>query len=122
MRTRRTPLTGRARGLRRDGTDVERKLWYCLRDRRLDGHKFRRQLPVGPYVVDFACVESRLVVELDGGQHAERTAQDAARTRFIEARGFRVLRFWNSEALAQTETVLHLIREALRTRSSLFKQ
>ena len=88
-----------ARRLRRDQTDAERKLWFRLRDRRLDGLKFRRQVPIDCYVVDFCCESARLIVELDGGQHAERSAEDAARTAALEARGYLVLRFWNNEVL-----------------------
>ena len=92
---------------------MERRLWYHLRDRRLGGAKFRRQLPIGPYIVDFVCVEIRLVIELDGGQHSEQVAYDAARTAFIEHEGYRVVRFWNDEVLKETEAVLELILGAL---------
>jgi adenine-specific DNA-methyltransferase len=88
-----------ARRLRRDQTAVERKLWYALRDRRLYGFKFRRQQPIGSYVVDFVCFEEKLIVELDGGQHGfdEKLAADAARTAYLQNEGFRVMRYWNSE-------------------------
>ena len=109
MRTTRTPLTGVARTLRSTSTDAERRLWYRLRDRRLGGHKFRRQYPVGNYVVDFACLERRLVVELDGGQHAEVSTHEAQRTAFLLAQGFRVLRFWNDEVMDQFDAVLEVI-------------
>jgi very-short-patch-repair endonuclease len=105
--------TKRAKRLRRDLTDVERKLWRWLRDRGLGGAKFRRQHPIGRYVVDFACVEAGLVVEVDGGQHAERRAQDAARTRYLEAQGFRVIRFWNNEVSENIEGVMATIDSAL---------
>lgn len=88
-----------ARKLRRNGTDAERALWFHLRDRRLGGLKFRRQHPIGPYTVDFACVEARLIVELDGGQHLEACSRDAVRTAFLEAQGWRVIRLWDHEDL-----------------------
>jgi very-short-patch-repair endonuclease len=90
-------------------------LWYFLRNRQLAGFKFRRQIPIGPYVADFVCVEAQLIVELDGGQHAEQVQRDQARTRYLVALGFRVLRFWNNDVLAQTESVLIMIVEALRS-------
>jgi ATP-dependent DNA helicase RecQ len=104
-----------ARRLRRGQTAAERKLWYALRDRRFHAYKFRRQQPVGIYVVDFVCFEQRLIIELDGSQHAEpeRVAYDAARTRFLEREGFHVLRFWNSELNANAAGVLEAIRLAL---------
>jgi adenine-specific DNA-methyltransferase len=104
-----------ARKLRREQTDVERKLWYAFRDRRFHAYKFRRQQPIGPYVVDFVCFEERLIIELDGGQHAEpeRFAHDAARTRFLEQEGFRVLRFWNPELNDNYAGVLEVIRLGL---------
>ena len=95
-----------ARHLRRESTDAERLLWFHLRDRRL-GVKFRRQQPLGTYVVDFLSVDARLIVELDGSQHQQDV--DADRTCFLERRGFRVLRFWNHDALVRTESVLEVI-------------
>ena len=97
----------RARSLRKDMTDAERKLWRCLRGGQLDGFRFRRQHPIPPYVVDFCCVEKKLIIELDGSQHGEAT--DAGRTRFLESQGWRVLRFWDNDALAQTEAVVDSI-------------
>ena len=102
-----------ARGLRRRQTDAERRLWARLRDRRLLGAKFTRQMPIGPYIADFCCREMKLIVELDGGQHAARVAHDAGRTAFLQALGYRVLRFWDNEALANTNGVLQRIAEAL---------
>jgi adenine-specific DNA-methyltransferase len=102
-----------ARGLRRRQTDAERRLWARLRDRRLVGAKFSRQVPVGPYVVDFCCRERKLIVELDGGQHASQRSYDAARTAFLQTLGYRVLRFWDNDALGNTEGVLHRIAEAV---------
>ena len=103
----------RARRLRRDQTEAERVLWQHLRDRRLLGWKFRRQHRVGPYFADFACAEGHLIVELDGSQHLAQRRRDDARTRFLETRGFRVLRFWNDDVLRDTANVLHTIIAAL---------
>ena len=103
----------RARGLRRNQTDAERKLWYYLRNRRLSGHKFRRQQEIDQYIVDFVCVDAMLVIELDGGQHAEQQEYDGRRTRYLQAKGYRVLRFWNNEALTKMESVLEVILEAV---------
>jgi very-short-patch-repair endonuclease len=102
-----------ARRLRRTMTDAERRLWYHLRDRRLVGRKFRRQVPIGPYVADFACLEAMLVVEVDGGQHAD--GADAARDAFLRCHGFAVLRFWNNDVLTRTQAVLATIHAALST-------
>ncbi|WP_159681298.1 DUF559 domain-containing protein [Luteimonas sp. 9C] len=95
-----------ARHLRRESTDAERLLWFHLRDRRL-GAKFRRQQPVGPFIVDFLSVEAAVIVEVDSSQHQE--AVDADRTRFLERRSYRVLRFWNHDVLVRTESVLEVI-------------
>ena len=103
-----------ARRLRRDQTDAEQTLWARLRNRQLGGWKFRRQVPLGKFVVDFACYDEKLVVELDGGQHGENPDDDAARTAWLEARGFRVLRFWNHEVLENLEGVLTTIAEVLQ--------
>ena len=103
----------KARQLRRDQTDAEQTLWARLRDRQLCGAKFRRQHPVGPFVADFCCPQRKLVVELDGGQHAEEVAADHKRSRFLEEQGYRVLRFWNHDVLQNTEAVLERIAEAL---------
>lgn len=103
----------RAQVLRKRMTDAEQHLWSRLRRRQLLGFKFRRQVPVGPYIADFACVEAKLIVELDGGQHIDAKASDEARTRFLESRGFRVLRFWNNDVLRRTDDVLDEILRAL---------
>ncbi len=87
-------------------TDAERALWYYVRAGRFLGYKFRRQAPMGPYVVDFLCEQARLIVEIDGGQHAERIERDAARTRWLRAQGYEVIRFWNNDVLANVEGVL----------------
>jgi very-short-patch-repair endonuclease len=103
----------KARELRRSETDAERKLWRFLRDRQLGGYKFRRQHPVGLYIVDFACIERGLIVELDGGQHAEQRRYDARRTEFLATQGFKVIRFWDNDALTQTDAVLEMILHEL---------
>jgi len=103
-----------ARLLRHAVTDAEARLWHHLRNRQLGGHKFRRQHPFPPYVLDFYCAEVALVVELDGGQHRDEEGirSDAARTRFLAARGLRVVRFSNIDVLTNTEAVLEAIRKA----------
>jgi very-short-patch-repair endonuclease len=101
-----------ARQLRRNLTDAERSMWFLLRNRRFDGAKFRRQVPIGPYVADFASIQHRLVVELDGGQHAD-SVGDVRRDAFLAAEGWRVLRFWNSDVLANRNGVLEAIQHAL---------
>ena len=103
-----------ARKLRRDTTDAERLLWRHLRDRRLGGCKFRRQLEIEPYIVDFACLESKLIVEADGGQHTDQEKEDAARTEHLERLGYRILRFWNHEILNDIESVLDRILGCLK--------
>ncbi|WEN14765.1 endonuclease domain-containing protein [Rhodanobacter sp. AS-Z3] len=103
----------RARELRRAMTDAEQKLWYHLRNRQLCGHKFRRQHEIDQYIVDFACTDAMLIIELDGGQHAEQQEYDERRTRHLEAKGYRVLRFWNNDALTKIESVLGVILETV---------
>jgi len=103
-----------ARRLRKTPTDAEKRLWAHLRDKQLEGFRFRRQQPNGPYVVDFFCALGKLVVEIDGGQHTEHVARDDARTRWFESRGYRVVRSWNNEVLGNTDSVLERIRELLR--------
>jgi len=105
--------TSRARLLRRNLTDAERKLWTRLRRNQLDGHYFRRQVPVGRFIVDFLCKERRLVVEVDGGQHAVRHAADASRSQVLRRHGYRVIRFWNNEVLENIDGVLETIRAEL---------
>ena len=97
------------KALRSNQTDAELRLWYHLRAHRFMGLKFRRQKPMGPYVVDFVCIECRLIVEVDGGQHAG-SASDARRDAWLQARGFSVLRFWNNEVMQELEEVLERIR------------
>ncbi|MEO6947825.1 MAG: endonuclease domain-containing protein [Nitrobacter sp.] len=101
-----------ARNLRARMTDAERKLWFGIKDRRFQNLKFRRQVPVGPYVADFLCFDLRLVVEVDGGQHAE-SVRDAERDRWFADNGFRTLRFWNNDVLSNLEGVLTVIAEGV---------
>jgi very-short-patch-repair endonuclease len=98
--------------LRTAPTDAETALWYRLRSRRLKGHKFTRQEPIGPYTVDFICREKRLIIELDGGQHAD-NARDAIRDKWLSGRNYRILRFWNSDVLGNMAGVLETIATAL---------
>ncbi len=103
---------GLARGMRSMPTEAERVVWRMLRGRRFLAWKFRRQVPIGPYIADFLCFEARLVVEVDGGQHAE-NSRDVARDRWFEAEGFRVLRLWNHEVLKTPEAALDAVYAAL---------
>jgi very-short-patch-repair endonuclease len=102
-----------ARRLRKDATDAERKLWSALRDKQLEGFKFRRQVPIGDFVADFVCLSQRLIIEVDGGQHDTEREKDAARTAWLRARGYRVIRFWNNDVLGNLEGVVQMIRTAL---------
>jgi len=88
-------------------------LWRRLRRRQLLGRKFRRQQPLGRYIVDFVCLEARLVIEVDGSQHLEQQSYDGARRRWLERQGYRVLRFWNNEVLAETDAVVETIAQVL---------
>jgi very-short-patch-repair endonuclease len=101
-----------ARALRRNMTDAETALWQRLRRRQLQGHRFRRQCPIGPWIADFACLERRLVVEVDGGQHAG-SQRDADREAWLHRQGFVVLRFWNNEVLEHIEGVCDMILDSL---------
>lgn len=112
-------LHQRAKAMRQGMSEAEAKLWQHLRAGRLNGHKFRRQQPMGNYIVDFMCVTPKLIVEADGGQHTERAAYDHARTAYLNSLGFTVLRFWNHEILQQTNDVL---AEILRVLQKLEKQ
>lgn len=102
-----------ARLLRKNMTDAEQRIWRALRLRQILGVKFRRQHPIGPYIADFVCIESKLIVEVDGGQHADQAPYDEDRTQWLEAKGYRVLRFWNNDVLGNMEGVLARILEAL---------
>ena len=101
--------TAQVRRLRRNQTDAERVLWFRLRDRRLAGWKFKRQVSIDRFIVDFCCVDAKLIVELDGGQHDTNGERDADRTRILEAMGYLVLRFWNHNVLENTEGVLESV-------------
>ena len=102
----------KAQRLRREMTDAERRLWSALRNRQVDGAKFRRQQPIGPFIVDFVCHERRLIIEADGGQYAE-NGRDGSRTAFLESKGYRVLRFWNDDVLTNVDGVAGVIAAAL---------
>jgi very-short-patch-repair endonuclease len=102
-----------ARRLRKGMTDAERFVWARIRHRQILGLKFRRQDPVGPYIADFVCHEIKLVLELDGGQHANQIEADAARTRWFEAEGYRVVRFWNNEIFEDWDAVAQRLCESL---------
>jgi very-short-patch-repair endonuclease len=101
-----------ARRLRRSLTDAERRLWHYLRQKQINGFHFRKQCPVGPYIADFACLSAKLIVEVDGGQHAD-SATDVARDAWFTAHGYRTLRFWNNDVLQNTDGVIMMITEAL---------
>jgi very-short-patch-repair endonuclease len=105
----------RAHTLRRNATEAEKKLWRRLRQLDLDGSHFRRQVPIGPYIADFACMAARLVIEIDGSQHGEdrNKAHDDARTRWLEKEGYRVLRFWNNDIGKNIDGVVEAIYAAL---------
>ena len=103
----------RARNLRRDMTEAEQRLWQMLRSRQTEGYRFRRQVPIGGFIADFVCHAARLIVEIDGGQHDPSSEAEASRTRFLEAEGYRVLRFWNNEVLDNPEGVRAAIADAL---------
>lgn len=102
-------LLSRARQMRHEPTEAEAKLWSGLRAGRLNGFKFRRQVPIGPFIADFVCPAAKLIVELDGSQHAEQQGYDARRTEFLVSEGYRVLRFWNHDVLGSCSDVLEAI-------------
>ncbi|MFC0304554.1 endonuclease domain-containing protein [Rhizorhabdus histidinilytica] len=108
-----TEALARSRALRRSATDAERILWRELRNRRLDGFKFRRQVWIGPFIADFACVEAKLVVEADGSQHGENREYDVGRDAYLRSEGYRVIRVWNNEVTGNLPGVLEAIRCAL---------
>ena len=105
----------RARELRRDMTLAERKLWQVLKQGQLEGYRFRRQHPVGPYIADFICLEAGVVIEVDGGQH-QQNHEDQRRDRYMQSIGFKVLRFWNNEVMANLEGVCSVIAQCLAER------
>jgi len=108
-----------ARSLRLDSTDAEHRLWYYLRARRSTGMKFRRQHPIGPYVVDLVCLRARLIVEVDGGQHQERASIDQRRDQYLRSRGFLIMRFWNNDVLQRTAEVLEEIYKVTQARAAV---
>ncbi|HES77271.1 MAG TPA: endonuclease domain-containing protein, partial [bacterium] len=108
-----------ARELRRQQTDAEQLIWGLLRNRRLKNTKFRRQYPIGLYILDFYCAKNVLAIELDGGQHSEQQTYDAKRDQYLSSRGLRVLRFWNNQVLQETEAVLTAIWNALPDESPM---
>jgi len=99
-------------------TDAERALWRYIRLRQLDGHKFRRQVSIGPYIADFVCLKAMLVVEVDGGQHADAIAYDSRRDEFMRGQGYRILRFWNNDVLGNMEGVWNTIASEINSRKS----
>ena len=103
----------KARELRKNPTDGEQALWKHLRMRQLGGYKFRRQQPIGQYIVDFVSFEGRVVIELDGGQHSQQIDYDSKRTVRLEAQGYRVLRFWNNQVLKEIEAVKAIVSKVL---------
>lgn len=103
----------RARLLRKSFTDAELRLWQLLRSRNLKNFKFRRQHPIGSYIVDFVCLEEQLVIEVDGGQHAQDAQYDSKRTDHLAAAGYRVLRFWDNDVLVNAESVMQKLYDAL---------
>ncbi|MCL1636041.1 endonuclease domain-containing protein [Luteimonas sp. SX5] len=108
-------LLDHAKRMRTIQTDAEALLWRHFRGKRFSGFKFRRQQPIGPYIVDFVCLRCRVVVEADGGQHSDALEYDAVRTAWLEAQGFRVLRFWNNDILQRIEAVLDSVLKALES-------
>jgi len=111
-------LTGRARSLRKRMTEAETRLWFALRRHALGGLRFRRQVPLGPYVVDFVCFPARIAVEIDGGQHtrAPDRRRDAERDAWLVAQGHEIMRFWNHDVLANLESVVQAIADAVEHR------
>ena len=99
----------KARSLRKNQTDAELALWQLVRGKRFNGIKFRRQHPIAPYIVDFICTNNKLIIEIDGGQHADAIEYDQKRTTFLESKGYTVIRFWNNEVLTSIEGVYETI-------------
>jgi len=102
-----------AKALRKDFTDTERLLWKYLRAKQMEGCKFRRQEPIGSYIVEFVCQEKRIIIEVDGGQHSVEREKDNKRDTWLEGQGYKVLRFWNDEVLTNTKGILEVIRDYL---------
>ncbi len=110
----------RARQMRRQSTDAERVLWSKLRDRRMMNCKFRRQFPTGRYIADFVCRKHNLIIEIDGGHHADQQDYDAVRTEWLRSQGFDALRYWDNDVLTQLESVLESIGNALKKRGASY--
>jgi very-short-patch-repair endonuclease len=108
------PAIKTARNLRHNQPDAETRLWAALRSIRPNGIRYRRQHPIGRYIVDFVCLEKRLIIEIDGGQHALNEEKDTQRTKWLEGEGYRVLRFWNNDVLTNTEGVIFRVTEHLK--------
>ncbi|AMP90628.1 endonuclease domain-containing protein [Legionella pneumophila] len=106
-------LLKQAKSLRQRSTDAEKCLWYCLRAHRLKGYKFKRQVPIGNYIVDFVCIQRKLIVELDGGQHLLNIEYDQDRSAYFSSLGYKVLRFWNDDVLLRTGDALESIVRCL---------
>jgi len=113
-------LKGLVRKSRKEPTEAERKLWRHIRAKQLNGVKFRRQQRIGDYIADFYCAEKKLVIELDGGQHAE-SKKDKERDAFIERKGIRVIRIWNNEVMTNIENVMEFIKETIEKRIDSYK-
>jgi very-short-patch-repair endonuclease len=108
-------VTSTAQKLRTRLTDAEHKLWNQIRSRQIMGFKFRRQAPIGKYIVDFICFERKLILELDGGQHAVQQKYDDVRTQWLESQGFKVIRFWNNDVMSNIEGMKEVIALNLNT-------
>ena len=108
-------MSNLAKDLRKNSTDAERLLWKYLRSKTIEGFKFRRQQPIENYIVDFVCLEKRIVIEVDGGQHAVEKEKDTERDRWLESQGFKVLRFWNNDVIENIDGVTEVIAENLKS-------
>ncbi len=115
-KTMRHDSTAKAQDLRREQTEAEKIIWHALKAKRFDGYKFRRQFLINPYIADFACVEKMIVVEIDGGQHCE-SLRDNARTKFLESKGWQVVRFWNNDVMGNLDGVLSTLSLTLSRRA-----
>jgi len=107
-------MKDKARELRKNQTDAEKSIWHLVRAKQIEGLKFRRQHPIQPYIVDFVCPEKMLIIELDGGQHADAIDYDQKRTAYLESKGYTVIRFWNNEVLTNIEGVYEVILQHLK--------
>ena len=108
-----------ARHLRKNMTPEESLLWSRIRKKQIHGHRFRRQHPIGPYIVDFICLDARLVIEIDGGQHNQPTQQEQHRADYLMEQGFQALRFWNYEVRQELQTILEIIAQSLQGKNLL---